>query len=99
MFSLAMGIPSGGPAGRFGPDEDEWWEGAVAVARVEQGRLRSLQLHPIDLGLDMPVARRGIPRKPTSTVAVRMLERLARLSKRYDTAIHIENGIGVVEIR
>ena len=99
MFSLAMGVPSGSADDRFGPDKAQWWESVVARATFDNGTLRSLQLHPADLGFALPADRRGIPRKPTPAQAVRILERVAQLSKRYKTAIRIENGVGVVEIR
>jgi poly-gamma-glutamate synthesis protein (capsule biosynthesis protein) len=96
MYSLAMGMSGRSPI-RFGPDSDEWWESAVAVATLEAGMARSLQIHPADLGVATP-GRRGLPRRPAPTRAVRILERLARLSERYDTVMRIENGVGVVQI-
>jgi poly-gamma-glutamate synthesis protein (capsule biosynthesis protein) len=98
MFSLAMGIAG---AARVGPgvDREEWWAGGVAVASFEAGVLRLLHVHPVDLGWDLPPARRGIPRTPASPRAVSILERLHRLSQPYNTTIRIENGVGIVEIR
>jgi hypothetical protein len=60
--------------------------------------LRSLELHPVDLGVDLPAARRGIPRLPAPPRAVRILETLARLSQRYNTRVRLENGVGMVEL-
>jgi poly-gamma-glutamate capsule biosynthesis protein CapA/YwtB (metallophosphatase superfamily) len=97
MYGLAMGISPGKAPIRFGPDNEKWWEGAVAVATLEAGLPLSLQIHPVDLGVETP-GRRGLPRRPTSPRAVRSLERLARLSQRYGTTIRIENGVGVVQI-
>jgi poly-gamma-glutamate synthesis protein (capsule biosynthesis protein) len=97
MYSLAMGLSGGGAPVRFGPESEEWWEGAVAVATLDAGVPRSLQIHPTDLGVETP-GRRGLPRTPTSTGAVRILERLAQLSKLYGTTIRIENGVGVVHL-
>jgi len=96
MYSLATGTPGGTTASRFGVASEEWWEGGVAVATFEAGALRSLQVHPVDLGWDLPAARRGIPRKPIAPSAVKILERLAGLSQRYDTTIRIENGVATV---
>ena len=62
------------------------------------GRLRALRLQPLDLGGDLPAARRGVPRKPSAARAASMLERLARLSKPYGTILRVENGVGIVEI-
>jgi poly-gamma-glutamate synthesis protein (capsule biosynthesis protein) len=97
MYSLAMGVSGSGAPIRFGPDSEEWWESAVAVATLEAGLPRSLQIQPVDLRVETP-SRRGLPRRPTSQRAVKILERLARLSYRYGTAIRIENGVGIVQI-
>jgi poly-gamma-glutamate synthesis protein (capsule biosynthesis protein) len=99
MYSLATGIPGAPAAGSFGPGSDAWWEGIVAVATFEAGALRSLQVHPVDLGGDLPPNRRGVPRTPAAPRAARVLERLARLSQPYHTTIRIESGIGTVEIK
>jgi poly-gamma-glutamate synthesis protein (capsule biosynthesis protein) len=98
MFSLAMGVSAPARVGR-GVDDDEWWEGAVAVATFEAGVLRLLRMQPVDLGVALPAARKGIPRLPAPPRAVTILERLAHLSARYGTTIRNENGVGVVEIR
>ncbi len=97
MYGLAMGISPGEAPIRFGSDDERWWEGAVAIATLDAGLPLSLQIHPVDLGVETP-GRRGLPRRPTSPRAVRSLERLARLSQRYGTTIRIENGVGVVQI-
>jgi poly-gamma-glutamate capsule biosynthesis protein CapA/YwtB (metallophosphatase superfamily) len=97
MYSLAMGVSADGTPTRFGPDSEEWWESAVAVATLEGGLPLSLQIQPVDLGVET-AGRRGLPRRPTSQRSIRILERLARLSERYRTAIRIENGVGVVQI-
>jgi len=96
MYSLAMGMP--GRAGRLEADSEERWEGAVAVASFEAGALRALQVHPVDLGVDLPPALKGIPRRPASPRAVTILEMLARISQRYNTTVRIENGVGIVAI-
>ena len=98
MYSLAMGMPGRAAAGRLGADAEERWEGAVAMASFEAGALRALQIHPVDLGVDLPAARQGIPRRPASPRDVTILERLARLSQRYNTTVRIENGVGIVDI-
>ena len=98
MYSLATGISGGRTASRFGVANEEWWEGAVAVATFESGALRSLQVHPVDLGWDRPADRRGVPRKPAAPQAVKILERLAGLSQPYNTTVRIENGVGTVVI-
>jgi poly-gamma-glutamate capsule biosynthesis protein CapA/YwtB (metallophosphatase superfamily) len=105
MYSLAMGISAPPPAagsleaGSAEADGRAFSEGVVAVATFDSGTLRSMALHPVDLGRDLPVARRGIPRRPAPARAATILDRLARLSRPYDTTVRIENGVGVVDIK
>lgn len=97
MYSLALGMPAP-PAGGRGTAGDGFWDGIAAVATFDTGTLRALRLQPIDLGGDLPAARRGVPRKPSAARAAAMLERLARLSQPYGTIVRVENGVGIVEI-
>lgn len=99
MYSLAMGMSGRQPARGPATGSDAFWEGIVAVATFDGGALRLLQVHPVDLGWDLPAARRGVPRKPLLARAVTILERLVRLSAPYDTPVRIEDGVGMVEIR
>jgi poly-gamma-glutamate capsule biosynthesis protein CapA/YwtB (metallophosphatase superfamily) len=97
MYSLALGM-SAPPAGRSVTAGDGFWDGIAAVATFDTGRLRALRLQPIDLGGDLPAARRGVPRKPSAARAAALLERLARLSQPYRTILRMEDGVGIVEI-
>jgi poly-gamma-glutamate synthesis protein (capsule biosynthesis protein) len=99
MFSLAMGM--GGSAGgdRSPVDEAAAAQGAVAVATFEGGELSALQLHPVDLGMNLPVQQKGIPRTPPLPRAVATLETLSRLSQQMGTTIRIEQGIGHLQLR
>jgi poly-gamma-glutamate synthesis protein (capsule biosynthesis protein) len=100
MYSLAMGMSGRQPAGGPGTGGDAFWEGVVGVAMFDEGgALRSLRVHPVDLGWDLPAARRGVPRRPAPLRAAAILERFARLSQPFDTTIRIEDGVGIVEIK
>ena len=97
MYSLALGLSTssgGGPV----TTGDGFWDGVAAVATFDKGRLRAMHLQPLDLGGDLPAARRGVPRKASAARAEAMLERLARLSQPYGTDVRVENGVGIVEI-
>ncbi|HEV2610529.1 MAG TPA: CapA family protein [Noviherbaspirillum sp.] len=80
--------------------ERVWFESAVAVSRFdEQGNLREIRLHPIELhwegGRD---ADRGIPRIASPEVAKRVLEQLQKLSRPFGTKIDIQNGVGLIRV-
>jgi poly-gamma-glutamate synthesis protein (capsule biosynthesis protein) len=98
MYALALGMSAPSAGGSVTTDE-AFWDGIAAVATFDTGMLRALRLQPIDLGGDLPAARRGVPRKPSAARATAMLERLAALSQPYGTILRVENGIGIVEIK
>jgi poly-gamma-glutamate synthesis protein (capsule biosynthesis protein) len=102
LFARAVGMLSGvSGEGRF--DEaitgEAWWESVVAVATFEDGGLTDLALHPIDLGVDRPLADRGIPEPAAAARAAGILGALTRLSAGYDTRVTIDNGVGRIDLR
>jgi poly-gamma-glutamate synthesis protein (capsule biosynthesis protein) len=78
--------------------EDVWWESVIAVSRFEAGRMKSVVLHPLELGHSLPRPQKGTPRLANSEVAKKIIERLARLSKTFGTDIRFVDGVGVIEI-
>lgn len=81
----------------IGFKEDVWWEGAVAVSHFEGGALKSVELHPIDLGTALPRPQKGTPRLAGADLSARILDRVARLSKPYGTTVRQQNGVGVID--
>ncbi len=73
-----------------------FWESFVPVVTYEADRLVSIDLHPIDLGHELPRYERGIPKRARGERARTILERLAELSKPYGTKIAIEGDTGHV---
>jgi poly-gamma-glutamate synthesis protein (capsule biosynthesis protein) len=97
LYQAAVGALGAAPQSRATPpDEPAWWEGALAVATFDQGRLSQIRLLPLTLGADKPQGERGMPRMAEGEQAAGILERLARLSGTGDTRIQIERGAGVV---
>lgn len=81
--------------------EQIWYESVVAVNRYDaRGNLAEIFLHPIEMYWETERdADRGIPRIATGEDAQRILTRLQRLSRQYETKIDIHNDIGRIEIR
>ena len=81
--------------------EQIWYESVVAVNRYDdRGNLAEIILHPIEMYWEIERdADRGIPRIATGEDAQRILTRLQRLSRQYETKIDIHNDIGRIEIR
>jgi poly-gamma-glutamate capsule biosynthesis protein CapA/YwtB (metallophosphatase superfamily) len=75
-----------------------FWESFVPVVTYEADRLVSVELHPTDLGHELPMYERGIPHRARGERARTILERLAELSKPYGTRIAIEGDTGHVEL-
>lgn len=74
----------------------EVWESVVPLWKMQDGELVEIELHPIELGFDLPVHRMGWPKLSADT---RILEDLQGLSAPYGTEIKIEGGIGRVVLR
>jgi poly-gamma-glutamate capsule biosynthesis protein CapA/YwtB (metallophosphatase superfamily) len=99
LYRLAMGAMAeseSSPAPSF--DEPVWWESITATIAFDHGVLRSIQLLPIDLGVDLPPKQRGTPRLATPERGNEILQRLARLSKDLGTQVRIENGLGLIDL-
>ena len=73
-----------------------WYESVVAVSRFEHGRVAEIRLYPVTLGAMRRAADRGIPHLAHHAEAIRILQRLQRLSAQFHTVIAIEGNVGVI---
>ena len=80
------------------PGADEWWEGLLALATVDQGRVNEIRLYPLDLGVDKSLAERGIPRIARGTQAERILTRLRQASDPFPARVEAEPETGTVRV-
>jgi poly-gamma-glutamate capsule biosynthesis protein CapA/YwtB (metallophosphatase superfamily) len=80
------------------PASAEFWEGIVAECVFRDRRLASLRLHPVDLGHGLSRAQRGRPILARGAVAERILTRVQRLSRRFDTAIDLDGETAFVRL-
>ena len=80
------------------PEDPIWWEGVIAITSFDHGTLKSIQLQPVDLGVDLPMAQRGAPRIPSPQRGAEILQRLALLSEPFGTKLRIGNGLGFIDI-
>jgi len=74
------------------------YETVIAVSQFRDGKLSEIRLHPIDLGVNVTGAGRGVPHIADAIVGARILERLQRLSQPYGTQIAIERGVGIIRL-
>jgi poly-gamma-glutamate synthesis protein (capsule biosynthesis protein) len=69
-----------------------------AVCKFTKNKLQEIHIHPIDQGFGRPRPQRGRPLLAEGEVAQRVIDRVARLSRRYNTKVSNRNGIGVIEL-
>jgi poly-gamma-glutamate capsule biosynthesis protein CapA/YwtB (metallophosphatase superfamily) len=74
------------------------FESVIAISRFVGGKVSEIRLHPIDLGVSVQGAGRGVPASADPVVGKRILERLQSLSAPFGTRITIENGIGIIRL-
>lgn len=74
------------------------YESVIAVSRFVGGKVSEIRLYPIDLGVNIAGAAKGVPTSADAVVGKRILERLQRLSAPFGTKIAIENGIGIIRM-
>ncbi|MFS0556027.1 CapA family protein [Brevibacillus sp. 179-C9.3 HS] len=73
----------------------EVWESVIPLWKMQDGELLELELHPIELGFDLPIHRMGWPKLSADAS---ILEGLKTLSEPYGTVIEIKDGIGRVRL-
>jgi poly-gamma-glutamate capsule biosynthesis protein CapA/YwtB (metallophosphatase superfamily) len=96
LYGLALGAIENSKNNPVLPrlEEPVWWESVIAIATFDHGVLRSIRLQPVDLGVDLPMTQRGLPRLATPDRGIEILQRLAHLSPDLGTQIRVENGLG-----
>jgi poly-gamma-glutamate capsule biosynthesis protein CapA/YwtB (metallophosphatase superfamily) len=80
------------------PSESEYWQGMAGICRFEKGRLRGLEIHPLDLGFGRSRAQRGRPMLARGDTAGRILERICRLSEIWGTSVIIDGATARVDL-
>jgi len=73
-------------------------ESLVAISHYRDGRLAEVRLYPVELGVNGPDSRLGIPRLAPPQQAREILERVTRLSDQWGTSIDIEGSVGVIRV-
>lgn len=79
--------------------EDVWWESVVALTKFNKDKLVSIELHPVDLGVNLPRPQKGTPFRAEPAIAKKIIERMTRLSAPFGTKIRFENGVGIVDVK
>ena len=72
------------------------YESVIATSRYVGGQVVEIRLYPIDLGVDVRGAGKGVPAMASPARAQAILERLQRLSAPFGTTISIEKNVGII---
>lgn len=80
------------------PAAPEYWHGIAAVAEFRERRLAALRLHPLDLGHGTSRAQRGRPVLARGDVAKAILDRVRRMSARYNTTLESEGDSAAIRL-
>ncbi len=72
------------------------FRGALARMRFGSEGLEELRLHPVDLGRNEPLTRRGVPRAAAPDVATAILDAVTTMSEPLGATLSIDEGSGVV---
>jgi poly-gamma-glutamate synthesis protein (capsule biosynthesis protein) len=80
------------------PADRRYWETVVPICNFSNGRLSSIDIHPVTLGLGEKRHLRGRPRLAEGEEAERILNRFASLSKPFATHLDIGTGVATLTI-
>jgi poly-gamma-glutamate synthesis protein (capsule biosynthesis protein) len=76
--------------------KDATFRGMLARVRFGPDGLEELRLHPVDLGRQEPITRRGIPRTPSTEVAEAILDEVRTMSQPFGVELTVDDGTGIV---
>jgi poly-gamma-glutamate capsule biosynthesis protein CapA/YwtB (metallophosphatase superfamily) len=76
--------------------DPQQWEQLFAVCEFAGAELAEVRLYPLELGFGQPRSQRGRPVMAEGEAAERIISRVARLSRKYNTHVDFRDGIGVI---
>ncbi|MGH2543250.1 MAG: CapA family protein, partial [Ardenticatenaceae bacterium] len=80
------------------PGDSIYWESVVVRCEYKGGKLKEVRLYPIDLGHNKPRSQRGRPMMADDKLGKKILDRMKRLSRAFDTNISLKDGVGVIRV-
>ncbi len=80
------------------PADKIYWESLMPVLQYADGKLSSIDIHPVTLGLGEPEYRRGRPRLAEGDEGDAILKRFASLSEAFGTEVRIAGGKATVSL-
>ncbi len=95
QVGTGMEVRSAGGTKGLGVDP-EVWRSVIAKFVISDEGISQIRLYPIDLHMELPRYRRGLPQITDDTA---VLKHLQELSAELGTEIRIEDGVGIIEIK
>jgi len=91
---------------------DTWWSSAIISLDIQEGKLRAIKLHPVEMGREVTAEAKvlrstgsgphtlteGRPLMADPENGRRALERLQKLSALYGTKVDIKDNVGVITL-
>jgi len=75
--------------------QDDIWESVLAIPAFRGHKVVEIKLYPITMGFKMPRPQQGAPRLAEPSMAKKIIDRMARMSKQYGTSIAFKDGLGI----
>ena len=70
----------------------------TALCRFEKRTLKQIDIYPVDLGFGQPRSQRGRPMLAVGELAKSILDRVARVSAPFGTAVQQQAGYAVIYV-
>ncbi len=74
------------------PSDQRFWDSMLPVCHFEDGVLKSVDIHPVTLGLGLAAHKRGVPYLAKGADNIRIQEKIRDLSKPFETSFGKEDG-------
>lgn len=79
--------------------DDIYWQSFVPLITFDgDNRLSEIKLYPLVIDRHEPLYQRGVPGLAEGEQAAAVLDRLGELSRRFNTILTVQNGVGTVQL-
>ncbi|MFP4647242.1 MAG: CapA family protein [Candidatus Acetothermia bacterium] len=95
VYDIKESDEKGNPRGFL--SSEMYWETILPVIKFKEGRLKEIDLYPVDLGREEPRSRRGRPLIRKDEKGISILEQIRDLSQEFNTDIKVEEEKAIIE--
>ena len=96
LYDLMESDEEGNPRGFL--SDERYWETFLPVIEFNEGKLKKIELYPVELGMNAPRSQRGRPMVRSGEKGKSILKKIKDLSKIFDTKIEILEDKGIVDL-